>query len=172
MTRADHIHGLDPLDLTNVPSGTSEIAMAVYRLSRILRLGLSQALNDPEPLNLVTWRILLGLSDGEPVPQRDLVAFTDMEQAQVSRALKRLETDGLIRSSTCRSDGRVRLVSLTQRGRVTFEAALPAVQHYHRAIDVALGSEERAQFIAMSRRVAAATRLSMADVENRKGGKP
>lgn len=156
----------DLLDLGNVPTGTSLVAMAIYRLSRIIRLGLAHRLNESEPLSLVAWRIFLGLSGDTPVPQRDLVAFTDMEQAQVSRALKRMEADGLIQSRSSTKDGRVRLFSLTDRGRAQFEAALPAVRAYYRAIDAALQPEEQAKFIEMSRRVAAATQLDMADIHN------
>lgn len=147
----------DPLDLANVPVGTSPVPMATYRLSRLIRAGLADCLSLSSELGLVAWRICLGLSGNKPVAQRELVEFTDLEQAQVSRALKTMEDRGLIGSRRSDHDGRVRLFHLTAKGRKQFNTVLPAVSAYYAAIDEALTEDEQAQFLSMARRVAAAS---------------
>lgn len=147
----------DPLDLKNVPIGTSQVSMATYRLSRLIRSGLADVLSNSSELGLVAWRICLGLSQSKTVAQRELVEFTDIEQAQVSRALRTMEKRKLIGSMRSASDGRVRLFFLTEKGRDHFNKVLPAVSNYYDVIDDALSADEQAQFLSMAHRIAASS---------------
>lgn len=156
----------DPLDLDNVPECTSQASMATYRLARIVRSGLSDVLSSYSELGLVAWRISLCLSEEVIVSQKVLVNFTDIEQAQVSRALGIMETRGLINSFKSPDDGRVRLFSLTDMGTRHFERVLPAVTAYYDGLDKALSEDERAQFLDMARRMALATKTALKAAEN------
>jgi len=137
--------------------------MATYRLSRLIRSGLGIVLSSHSELGLVAWRICLGLSQDVAVAQKELVDFTDIEQAQVSRALRIMEKRGLIGSRRSQDDGRIRLLFLTDKGRAHFRDAQPAVYQYYNAIDEALDTAEQEQFLDMARRIALASRRAQRD---------
>jgi DNA-binding MarR family transcriptional regulator len=144
----------DPLDLKNIPPGTSKVALAVYRLSRLLRGQLADVLDRNSDFGLVAWRVCLGLSQHDALAQKDLVEFIAMEQGQVSRSLAVMEERGLIRSERSPQDGRVRLLSLTDAGRAQFNRIAPAVAAFYRSIDQTLSAMEQSQFLEMARRIA------------------
>lgn len=150
----------DPLDLENVPIGTSQVSMATYRLSRLILAGLADVLSNSSALGLVAWRICLGLSQVETLAQKELIEFTDMEQAQVSRALRIMENRELIGSRRSLEDGRMRLFYLTAKGREHFDTVLPAVSNYYDVIDDALSAEEQTLFLRMARRIANASEIA------------
>jgi DNA-binding MarR family transcriptional regulator len=145
---------LDPLELDRIPVGTSRVPMAAYRLSRLLRSALSDVLSHGSELGLVAWRICLALSQKDELSQKELVEFTDMEQGQVSRAMRLMEERGLIRSTQSLKDRRVRLFRLDDKGWDHFERARPAVTSFYHALDQVLSPDEREQFLDMSRRIA------------------
>ena len=116
------------LDLDFVPPGASIIAMATHRLSRLLRSELGELLNQQAGLGLPAWRIFIGLASRGEITQKELVEFTKIEQAQISRSLTFMENDGLISSRRCDDDRRSRRFSLTDRGRAEYERQLPSRQ--------------------------------------------
>lgn len=152
---------LKGMDLTTVPEGVSHLAVSVFRLSRILKAQVSRVVSRSESLGLVAWRILMGLSLVPDATQRELVEFTRMEQAQISRALKEMEAKGLIRSARSETDGRVRLFSITEAGRARHADLLPGVGQLSQAIDAALSPDETTQFLQMCMRIEAAAQAGL-----------
>ncbi len=144
------------LDLDFVPPGASIIAMATHRLSRLLRSELGELLNQQAGLGLPAWRIFIGLASRGEITQKELVEFTKIEQAQISRSLTFMENDGLISSRRCDDDRRSRRFSLTDRGRAEYERQLPSVSVYCSTVDQALTAEELDQFLSMAERIAKA----------------
>jgi DNA-binding MarR family transcriptional regulator len=159
--------GIDPLDLDRIPAGTSPVPMAAYRLSRLLRTALGELLSRDGELGLVAWRICLALSHNNEISQKALVEFTDMEQGQVSRAMRLMEERGLIESMRSREDGRVRLFRLNDKGWDHFNRVLPAVTKFYRSVDRVLTPEEQAKYLDMSQRVARAALSALADLDQR-----
>ena len=142
------------LDLDFVPPGASIIAMATHRLSRLLRSELGELLNQQAGIGLPVWRIFIGLASRGGITQKELVEFTKIEQAQISRSLTYMENDGLISSRRCDDDRRSRRFSLTAKGRAEYEQQLPSVSVYCNAVDQALTAEELDQFLSMAERIA------------------
>ena len=60
----------------------------------------------------------------------DLAGDIHLSQSALSRAITRLEKDGLVERSACTDDRRSVFVCLTPRGRKVYDAALPT----HRAV--------------------------------------
>lgn len=147
---------IDQLDLDRIPAGTSPVPMAAYRLSRLLRTALGELLSREGELGLVAWRICLALSQRDDISQKELIEFTDMEQGQVSRAMRLMEERGLIVSMRSREDRRVRLFRLDDKGWDHFNRVLPAVTKFYRSFDRILTPEEQALYLDMSRRIARA----------------
>ncbi|WP_194287196.1 MarR family winged helix-turn-helix transcriptional regulator [Tritonibacter aquimaris] len=144
---------LKGMELSQVPHGASVLAVAVFRLSRFLKSQVMRTVSDAGDIGLVSWRILMGLSLVDTATQRELVDFTRMEQAQLSRALKDMCDQGLIDSKPSETDRRARLFFLTEEGRATHQTLLPVVTRITDAIDAALSPEERFQFLEMCSRI-------------------
>jgi len=155
-----------------VPPGASLLSVVAQRLSRFLRSQLGRLLINTGDISLVEWRIYIGLAQHDAVTQKDLIAFTEIEQGQVSRSLARMEKRHLIKSRQSTADRRVRLYSLTETGRAEFDTILPSVTAYHEAIDRALSPEEQRQFLDMAERIvdAAAIRRTERPEFQRKAG--
>lgn len=144
---------LKGIKLSDTPKGISLLAVAVFRLSRSLKSQVAQVVSKDESIGLVTWRILLGLSLVENATQRELVEFTRMEQAQVSRTLREMAGQNLIAFNPSATDGRVRLYELTELGRAKHRQLFPDVARLSDAMDNALSLDERLQFLDMCNRI-------------------
>ena len=144
------------LNLSTVPPGASRAAVGTYRLSRALRARLGNRLREAGDINIIEWRILVGVSTMTEASQRDLVDFTTAEQAQVSRSLTALENKGLITTRRSNDDRRARLYKLSAKGRTLFDSLLPQISTYNSAIDAALNEEEMTRFLDFCERIAKA----------------
>lgn len=66
-------------------------------------------------------------SNGTPVTQKELGAYTGLEPMYVSRLVKQLEESGLIERRSDEYDGRARRVSLTPASKRLLEKCIPKV---------------------------------------------
>jgi DNA-binding MarR family transcriptional regulator len=144
------------LGLERVPFGASIVAVATQRLAQIVRATLSDVLGTRGELSLLEWRICVALRECGPVPQKEVVLFCRMQQAQVSRALSSMQNRRLIEAMQGREDRRSRLFILTSEGQALFERNRPDVERFCAAMDGALSAKERAQFLDMCERIAIA----------------
>lgn len=142
------------LGLEKIPFGASSVAVTAYRLSQLLRSELEGALAVQGELSLIEWRICLGLSEASTVSQKELVQFTRMQQAQVSRALVLLEERSLIVSTSSKQDRRSKLYSLTELGSKYLKRNLPIVLEFCETIDAALSPPEIELYMQLSERIA------------------
>lgn len=157
------------LRLDHIPSTASELSVATQRLARLLRGQISMLLAANGELGLVEWRICLCISQSENPSQKDLVDFAGIEQAQVSRALMKLEQKGIIQSRQSEEDRRVRIFGLSETGRAYFDRVQPVIAAYHQQIDAVLSEAEKAQFLDMAERVAKAAQLACNDEAQQAG---
>lgn len=103
-------------------------------LDRHARIGcaLEKSLQAEHGLGLSEFEILDRLVDGEKGSYRmsDLASDIYLSQSALSRAVARLEDDGLVRRDMCTNDRRAIFVCLTDAGRKVAEQARPT----HRAV--------------------------------------
>ncbi|MBE1284037.1 MAG: winged helix DNA-binding protein [Rhodobacteraceae bacterium] len=144
---------MEHVTFDNAPRGVSLVTITASRLSRVIKSQVTHVVSRDGDLSLVAWRILVGLSLVPAASQRELVAFTATEQAQVSRVLKQMEEQGLLVSKSDETDLRVRIFSLTHAGQQKFQTLQPAIGALTDAIDGALSPEERLQFLSMCERI-------------------
>lgn len=156
------------LDLDYVPQGASITSMAAQRLSRLLRNQLSELLDQQGKIGLPGWRVMVFLASKKELTQRELVEYTKIEQAQLSRALADMEDRGLILSRRCDLDKRSRRFSLTGKGTSKFEEILPSMVRFNQAIDQALDEEELEHFLLLSEKIARASIATSAQNNNEK----
>nr|WP_221472931.1 MarR family transcriptional regulator [Amycolatopsis umgeniensis] len=79
--------------------------------------------DDPDGLTYSQIRLLGTLEEVEPTTQHRLAQALSVSDPAISRALRPLEADGLVRITVDPEHARRRLVSLTEVGRKAFHAA-------------------------------------------------
>lgn len=85
-------------------------------------------------LTLPQWRVVAQLGLAEPGTVRSLAEGAEVDRAEASRALARLEDEGLVRREDNASDQRSPHFRLTQEGRETFERVRAPVSDFIRGI--------------------------------------
>ena len=93
---------------------------------------LERALDEQHQIGLSEFETLDRLVDANCGKYRmsDLAGDIHLSQSALSRAVARLERDGLVERSMCEDDRRAMFVCLTEKGRRVHDEALPT----HRAV--------------------------------------
>lgn len=131
-------------------------------MARLFFAGLSRRIR-PLGLAPAQFMVLLELWEDDGLSQADLVARLDVEQATMANTLARMERDGLIQRRPSATDGRVRLVFLSERARALRAPARAAAQAQNARALSSLSDEEADRFIATMKKVIAA-------MQNDRGG--
>lgn len=100
--------------------------------------------------------ILLRLvrSEGHRLRMSDLAAQTTLTASGLTRAVDRLEREGLVARKACPEDRRVSYATLTPAGERSIRAALPLhVEHLVEMLDGAFSPEELAELDRLLRRL-------------------
>jgi DNA-binding MarR family transcriptional regulator len=90
------------------------------------------------------WRIVAALFEHGAMKTTDVIATTTLDKMQVSRAVARLERDGLIRRSEDASDRRGRVLELQPAGSALVRKIIPLVEARVAFLLEALDERERA----------------------------
>lgn len=93
-------------------------------------------------LNLAEYRTLSMLFECPLASIRDIAAGTQLDKAQVIRAVRNLTRRGLAIQSIDRRDRRLRVVKLTQAGRALVARSLPFSVERQQRMDRALAPDE------------------------------
>lgn len=89
------------------------------------------------------WRILAALAEQGQMQASDLVPHTSLDKMQVSRALGRMETAGLILREPSPEDARARIVKPTAQARRLYRKIVPMVEEREAYLLQALSASER-----------------------------
>ncbi|MCI1003854.1 MarR family transcriptional regulator [Herbaspirillum sp. C7C8] len=89
------------------------------------------------------WRILAALAEEGQMQASALVPHTSLDKMQVSRALARMEQEGLVLRQPCPDDARARIVRPTAQGRKLYRKIVPMVQAREAYLLQALSCAER-----------------------------
>ncbi len=115
-----------------------------YKMNRDLNADLQR-----HGLHISHWRVLSVLDSRPASSINDLADYAMIEQSTLSRLLDKMERDGLLERERAHSDGRVRNVSLTQKGRRTYDTVRGlALVHTQRVVEC-LSDDQQAAFHAM-----------------------
>lgn len=90
------------------------------------------------------WRVLAALADGVPARTAHVLQSTTLDKMRVSRAVTRLERDGLLVRSPDPEDGRGHLLKLLPPGLALYRRIVPMVQAREDFLLSELSPEERA----------------------------
>jgi len=89
------------------------------------------------------WRVLSALGDGARARTAQVIALCALDKMPVSRAVTRLERDGLLRRTVDPQDARGFLLQLSPAGRALYQKIVPMVQAREAFLLEALTPEER-----------------------------
>lgn len=130
----------------------SSAGYLVNNLARLFAAGLRQRI---EPLGIVPGQFAalleLWMNDGQT--QKTLVEKLDIEQATLANTLARMERDGLITRKEHPTDGRARIIRLTEKAWAIREEAYEAANATNEKALSSLSDEEREQFISIMRKI-------------------
>ncbi|HET8747113.1 MAG TPA: MarR family transcriptional regulator [Ramlibacter sp.] len=118
-----------------------------YRLAVLaeqVSLATAQVYASRFALGRYEWRVLAALANEGDVRPADLKERTTLEKMQVSRALARLEQDGLVTRSPDPEDGRAWRVRLLPAGMALYRKVVPMVQAREEYLLADLTPEEQA----------------------------
>jgi DNA-binding MarR family transcriptional regulator len=82
----------------------------------------------------------------QPASQTHLTEHAKLEKMTLSKAIRRLEDDGLVKRAQSLSDGRATQVRFTAKGRKITEAAIVAIEEADEAFFAALSPAELARY--------------------------
>lgn len=124
----------------------------VNNLARLFWAGLQHKI---EPLGIVPGQFpaLLELWSNDGQTQKELVEKLDIEQATLANTLTRMERDGLIVRKDHPTDGRAKIIHLTEKSWAIRDKAYEAANATNEAALSSLSSEEREQFNSIMRKV-------------------
>lgn len=117
-----------------------------YRLLKAhlaLNAQASDILDRAAGITLGQWRVLAFIGAGDVRTSRAMAAASGLDPAQISRSLKALEADGLIKAERLPEDRRTLALALTDKGREAFDAILPIMQARQQHLLDALSPDER-----------------------------
>jgi DNA-binding MarR family transcriptional regulator len=107
-------------------------------------------------LSVAEWRVLVHLLRKSPVSIRDIQTYVNLEKPRVSRAVTRLERDGLVAKAPGAGDGRLVAISLTEAGRAALAEIIPVARDVEAALLAAVSPAELDTFFAVMERMHAA----------------
>ena len=130
------------------------MSSAGYLVNHMARLFFEELRKRIEHLGIVPGQfpalLALWVEDGQT--QRDLVKKLDIEQATMANTLNRMERDGLITRVDHPTDGRAKIILLTDKARSVRDDAYAAATSVNSMALAELSEEEREQFIDYMRR--------------------
>ncbi len=118
-----------------------------YRLARLadaVSRAITPVYSQRFGLSRDEWRVLAALAERKAVRTADLIAQTTLDKMQVSRALARMESAGLIERESDPGDARARIVRSTAAARALYRKIVPMAQARENYLLEALSADERA----------------------------
>lgn len=93
-------------------------------------------------LSVPQWRVLVILSEGVALSQKDLVARSVMDKVTISRAVAALVTRGLLVRANRAHDRRVDNLSLSEAGQAIVAEVMPVALDFEAKLIAAIGPRE------------------------------
>ncbi|MBA6356680.1 MULTISPECIES: MarR family winged helix-turn-helix transcriptional regulator [unclassified Colwellia] len=91
------------------------------------------------------WRVLASLGNGELLSAKQVGEQTNLEKMPASRAITRMQAQGLLVKNTDKSDKRSSLLKLTTQGLAIYQQLIPMVLAREQELLSVLSAEEKNQ---------------------------
>ncbi len=120
------------------------LTFRIARLNAVLNHQATRLLAAGHGLSLGQWRVIVTIGAGHARTSRQLFEMTQMDPALISRLLRQLESQDLLRMQRGHDDRRVLDVALTEQGMRVFEETFPVMQARQRELAGSFNGEELA----------------------------
>jgi len=149
---------------SEIAEASGPVTHAIFRLSRMNKTMIGGLLRD---LGLAPGQelLLLQLWDRDGCSQTDLVGRLGLDPSTVTKMLQRLERDGWVRRAPSDGDGRVTLVTLTDKGRRLRGNVTRLWSELEQETTKMLSPTERARLLALLHKVEEGLHVSVAGGE-------
>ena len=131
----------------------NSIGHHITRAARIVERRVEGSLRE-HGLTRVGWCILLAVQEEGLKNPSEIAHFIGIDRTATSRALRQLETEGLIGREMGREDRRTTEVTLTDHGRARMQEAMPIcienMEHFNAKLDADEGLELKRLLIKLS----------------------
>lgn len=118
-------------------------------------------------LALPEWRVLVTLGQSRGITAKDIGQAARMHKTKVSRAVATLEEKGLVSRQLNRADLREAFLSLTPRGRKTYQELTPLTLRFAHQLNDALTPDERGVLDGLLARLTTRATALLDEVEGR-----
>jgi DNA-binding MarR family transcriptional regulator len=129
-----------------------------HQIRRIQQIAVAIFLQETEAYGItpVQCAAMITAGKGSGMDQRTLARTIGFDTSTIADVIDRLEARELLRRSKSALDARVRLITLTEKGRELLEHLMPSVMRAQRRMLAPLSRAERAEFMRMLSKVVAA----------------
>ena len=114
---------------------------------------IGQAYVDSPGLSRSQWRVMAVLGEAPGLSASQVAERTAQDKVTVTRAVKGLIVNGLIKRVASQSDGRVAHLKLTQKGQRAYKRIAPVALDYEKALLDALSQGERRQLASILKKL-------------------
>jgi len=104
-------------------------------------------------VGIETWRVLVLLAVHRSISAQQVSRVIGMDKASVSRCFKSMQARGLVTMGLDAADGRLRIATLTKKGRDLHDQILGIALERERAFLAVLDNDERETLIGLLRRL-------------------
>lgn len=112
-------------------------------IAEVISQSVAQVYRERFGLTRDEWRVLAALAGAGTVRTSHVIESSTLEKMQVSRAVTRMEKDGLLERLPDPQDGRGWLLRLKPAGRALYNKVVPVVQAREEFLLDALSAQER-----------------------------
>jgi DNA-binding MarR family transcriptional regulator len=129
--------------------------MVTFRLAHLharINAQAARILNESAGISLSQWRILVMIEIYGKITPTEYARRTEIDKGLVSRTVKGMIKEGLLRSEPSVSDHRSHLINMTKKGYAAFEKARPHMRNRQaHLLDSMTSSERKALFSALEK---------------------
>lgn len=139
-----------------------------HQIRRMQQIAVAIFLQETEPYGItpVQSAAMMTVRNGPGMDQRTIARTIGFDTSTIAGVIDRLEARGLLRRNMSTEDARVRLITLTDKGRTLLQSLMPSVVRAQDRMLAPLSKPERAEFMRMlCKLVSANNELSRAPSE-------
>ena len=104
-------------------------------------------------LAVAEWRVLVHLQRAGASSVRDICTYVNLEKPRVSRAVAKLEADGLVAKAQGQEDARLVSITLTDAGRDALNGIVPAASEIEERLLAAASPQDLRTFFRVMERM-------------------
>ncbi|MDA4848509.1 MarR family winged helix-turn-helix transcriptional regulator [Hoeflea poritis] len=150
-------------EMSEIPA-EQHLSFPLARLNAKLTAQANRLLRKHSDLSLSEWRVVVFLSSRGEGSLADFIRFSGLDKSQMSKITQDLIRRGLVHTRQSEVDLRVQILSITPKGELAYQQALPHMRSRREHLIAALSLEEQAQYFSILSKIEAASEAYEAEL--------